>query len=694
MQPYLAIPKHSSPKIEGLDGLRALAVVAVITYHADIQHFLPGGFLGVDVFFVISGFLISSILFRELNTTGTISFLDFYARRAKRLLPALLSVLFACTLYTVWFAQDAIKALQSDLPPALLYYSNFWQLMDAQPYFEHFGRPHALQHLWSLAIEEQFYFLWPPCLLILFRYRRVLPLSLIVGTLSFCSFAWMAWLAIIHNIPYESQPERLYFGTDTHAMGLLLGAFLATIFRPGEGGAFGGGWFSHVLGGAALVYLLGCFFFLDESTGFLYRGGFASVSLATVFLIQTAARHGSLTNAIFQNCILSWLGKRSYSLYLWHWPVFVYFRPGEELPDNLFVASAVRLCLTIVLAHFTYEWIEQPIRMNRLRALGQSGQLVFAMACVAIISAFGVLFLTSSHLTSSKTTAAAPVAQAAAEAPHVSTAGGGEGLPSNVPTVSPANPMTFISKGHEPSGYNMELTDVRITALGDSVMLGAQQVLTHRLPISYLDAKVGRQGSDLLKLVKEIGGTKAVSDTVLIHIGTNGYIYEQNLKQIVQLFQDKKKLVFINVHANRRWTDDNNALLKKYQELHKNITLIDWNAISENHPEYFVKDGIHLTGSGMTAYANIIRLALGVPDMPNPTKAFVVRGGGTTPAKTVVARTIPANAVVAVEMPARKLVLPQADDASAPATDVVMKQDESTVSMPKDVLGTSRKNSN
>lgn len=681
IQPYPSIQQNLSQRIEGLDGLRALAVVAVITYHADIKHFLRGGFLGVDVFFAISGFLITSLLLRELETSGTISFPGFYIRRAKRLFPALLGVLFICTLYTIGFAQDAIKALQSDLLPALLYYSNFWQLMDAQPYFEHFGRPHALQHLWSLAIEEQFYILWPICLFILFRLRKVLPLPLIIGTFSACSIAWMAWLAIVNDIPYEAASERLYFGTDTHAMGLLLGALLASISRPNDEATYKSRWFCHVLGTTALVYLIACFFFLDESIGFLYRGGFASVALATLFLIHSAAQHGSLVNVIFDSRVLAWLGKRSYSLYLWHWPVFVFLRPGEELPDNLVIATLVRLCVTIILAHFSYEFIEQPFRMYKFRTLGRSGKLAITMACLSMAFAFGVLFLPPQQLAAPTITTNPPVVQDSHENHPVTTTVEDSGTQAKAVTTPAVNPNVFISQGHTPAGYNMELTEVRITALGDSVMLGAQAALTHRLPISYMDAKVGRQGSDLLKLVKEIKDTKSVSDTVLIHIGTNGYIYEQNLKQILDIFKNKKRLIFINVHADRRWTDDNNALLKKYQKLHENMTLIDWNAISENHPEYFVKDGIHLTGPGMMAYTEIIRLALGVPNMSNPTKAVVVRTASTL-VKPSVAKSIPAMTDIAMEIPANKMKLPQSNGASAPSADGTIKpQEESGLKM-------------
>lgn len=631
MQNHLNTSHHPRAKVEGLDGLRALAVMAVIIYHADIEHFLPGGFLGVDVFFVLSGFLITRLLFKELEASGTISLAHFYIRRTRRLLPALLCVLSASALYTVWFARDAISALQSDLLPALLYFSNFWQLVDAQPYFERFGRPHALQHLWSLAIEEQFYLLWPPLLMLLYRCRRAVPLPLVVGGLAACSAAWMALLAYVYNVPFEHPPERLYFGTDTHAMGLLLGAMLAS-FADSKGQAGrGGGWLSQLLGSTALAYLLSCFFFLDESSGFLYRGGFASVSLATLLLIQSASHHGSLTNVIFRNSMLDWLGKRSYSLYLWHWPIFVYFRPGEELPDNLLVATLIRLGVTLLLAQLTYHLIEQPIRIHGLRAFGRFARPVFGMASIALMAAFFTLLLSQAPREAESESAMGQSNNGVIAMPDiVHEASEPVSALAALADVQSSTQMgttdTMVTTQTEADGMQEgPAAALRITALGDSVMLGAQQVMTQRLPISYLNAKVGRQGSDLLKLVKQIGSSKVVSDTVLIHIGTNGYIYEQNLQQLLQLLRDKKKLVFVNVHANRRWTEENNALLRKYRVLSDNMVVVDWNAISARHPEYFVKDGIHLTGKGMAAYVEVIRSALGVAVEQSPVKTNVAR---------------------------------------------------------------------
>lgn len=292
--------RHSQ-YIEGLDGIRAVAVIAVIIFHADIDSFLRGGFLGVDVFFVLSGFLITSLIFCELKNTGSIDFKGFYASRARRLLPALLTVLFASAVYTTCFAPDATKALANDITPALLYYSNIWQLIDAQPYFEQFGRPHALQHLWSLAIEEQFYLIWPPLALLFFRLKKKISSTAVIGLLGIAATAWTWWLADYYSIPYENKPERLYFGTDTHAMGLLVGACLASFFRPENHKERPSQLVSDLSSVLALACLLIAFVVLDESSGFLYRGGFAVISILTALLIIGSSRHGSLANILLQH---------------------------------------------------------------------------------------------------------------------------------------------------------------------------------------------------------------------------------------------------------------------------------------------------------------------------------------------------------------------------------------------------------
>lgn len=437
----------------------------------------------------------------------------------------------------------------------------------------------------------------------------------------------MAYLAYLLKIPYDNKPERLYLCTDTHATGLLFGAFLAACYRhrPSR--------FPHhplasklrsTLGITALIYLIICFFFLKDSSQFLYRGGFASVSLATIFLILATSQHGSLLNLLFHSPIMEWIGKRSYNLYLWHWPVFVYFRAGEELPDNIAASFLIRLGLTLLLSEATYQFIEQPIRTSKTQAFNSfSTKLHATIVSVAFIAGLGLLYFHEGGTVQPQLTAIRSESpeQINVQQVVVTAMTASEAIPTSTLAMSSVilSPTTSDLISSE-AASNLDLTDTKIFALGDSVMLGARPVLIRKLPIISFDAVVGRQGSDLLKLVKRLGGENKLTNTILIHIGTNGYIYEQNLEQILQILHSAKRIVFINVHASRRWSDDNNDLLRKEYNKNKKITLVDWHAAAEGHPEYFVKDGIHLTLKGMGAYAELVRVTLGLPNIADGTQ--------------------------------------------------------------------------
>ncbi len=639
--------------IQGLDGIRALAVLAVIFFHADIHHFVGGGFLGVDVFFTLSGFLITSLLLAELKKNNGIDFLRFYIRRFKRLLPALYALLLLASIYTYIFAPDAIEALRRDIPAALLYYSNLWQLLDQQSYFEGFGRPHALQHLWSLAIEEQFYIVWPVLLLLLYRLRRVLPLFVSIAALALASAAWMWWLAEARQIPIAAAPERLYLASDTHVHGLLFGALLASFYRPNT---LRQAWQTKMvalLGGVALLYLLLALWFLTEAEPFLYRGGFVGVAFATMLLIVSASSPNQPINYLFKNKGLDWIGKRSYALYLWHWPVFVYLRPGEELSSNIYLAFAIRLALTFVLAELSYRWVEQPIRRARWRDLRWPRRSAYGLGLSLMAAAIAVLYMPRNlHFLPMPEQDIMPIAsdaevlaQAAAGKRHaVSAMSHSLAIVAPAPeegqaALGPSSAVSFVDldaqseqvldeAAQQFGAYQLEADAVwqaqtgaaplvqvsAITALGDSVMLGARPALARRLPISYMDAQVGRQASGLLKVLREMKAKQAISPLVLIHIGTNGYIYEANLRKILGLLEDAEKVLLINIFADRRWAADNNALLQRFALEYPNVEVLDWESRASAHPEYFVKDGVHLNSAGMAAYADMVHGRLNLPE--------------------------------------------------------------------------------
>ncbi len=345
--------------LPGLDGLRALAILAVLVYHADLV-WLPGGFLGVEVFFVVSGYLITLLLRNEYRKHGAISFGNFWRRRARRLLPALFVMLAAVLVWMVAFLPDEVATIRGDVVAALTYITNWYLIAAQKSYFETIGRPSLLQHLWSLAVEEQFYLLWPlvfAFLLVRLKTRGALLVLMLGATLS---ALWMG--ALYHP---DTDPSRVYYGTDTRAFGLLIGAALAFVWSPqtSETKRARRHWLLDGVGFLAFLGIGAAFLSMDEFNPFLYQGGMLLVSVATAFLIAAVVHPKSpALGPLLSIGILQWIGLRSYSLYLWHWPVFMLTRP--QLDTTLEGASLLgfRFALTFLLAEISFRLIESPIR--------------------------------------------------------------------------------------------------------------------------------------------------------------------------------------------------------------------------------------------------------------------------------------------------------------------------------------------
>src|SRR5215216_3066952 len=374
-------PEVRLPYSPGLDGLRALAVIAVLLYHADLA-FIPGGFLGVEVFFVISGYLITALLLAEWQRRGRIDLKNFWIRRARRLLPALYVLLIVCLAYAVVFLPGEVAGLRGDVVAAVGYVTNWYLILGHESYFEAVGRPSLLKHLWSLAVEEQFYLIWPPVLAFglaigatRLRYRRVLILALGGATAAAVAMALLYQPGV--------DPSRIYYGTDTRVSGLLIGATLAFLWMPRPSPEetnfhrnFGSGRFRRrwswillldVVGIAALGALIWFCLHLGEFQPFLYRGGLVAVALATAALIAAIAHpQARVGSRLLAWRPLRWIGERSYGIYLWHWPVFMVTRPDLDVPFDGVPLLALRLGATVVLADLSYRFVETPIRRGAL----------------------------------------------------------------------------------------------------------------------------------------------------------------------------------------------------------------------------------------------------------------------------------------------------------------------------------------
>ena len=354
--------------LPGLDGVRALAVIGVLLYHADLT-WIRGGFLGVDVFFVLSGFLITSLILEEYDRTDGIDFRRFYLGRARRLLPALVLLLAVVAVASAFFYRDAAAQVRSDTIASIFYVNNWWYIFNDQSYFEFMGRPPLLKHLWSLAVEEQFYLIWPLIAFLVMRKAGRRGVRLTALALAMLSTFWLIWLSSTNGYPEYADPSRAYFGTDSHAMGLLIGAALATFWRPGRlpaklprGGL-------AILAGTGIAALLGVvwfFLFVGEFTPWMYRGGFLVLALLVALLIAMASHPGSPLGGWMGTQPWRYVGQRSYGLYLWHWPIFMLTRPNLDMPLDGLPLLAFRLALTFGIAELSFRFLEMPIRRGAI----------------------------------------------------------------------------------------------------------------------------------------------------------------------------------------------------------------------------------------------------------------------------------------------------------------------------------------
>ena len=617
------------PQLPAIDGMRGIAVLLVIAYHLGWKSF-PGGFLGVEVFFVVSGYLITSLIVAELRDNRYLDIGGFWARRLRRLLPALFLLLGFLAIATPIVASDGVNRLRSDMPWSLLYLANWWQIFAERSYFEASAAPDLLQHLWSLAIEEQFYLLWPPVVAALYvrlpRARWMLPVVSSVG-------AALSVVAMITMFSPDRDPSRVYYGTDTRASALLIGATLAFVWNadvskrvinlpPRLVDAAG------VL--AAVVLALA----VTRYNGFdppVYEGGFLLVSAATVLLIVAGSTTGSVMGAALSLRFLRAIGERSYGLYLWHWPIFQLTRPGADVPIDGWRLTAVRLVLVAIAAEVSWRLVERPLRRPRTSGRGlaarryRRAELVLAVAMPMLVVPYLVggrppVDILESVASPGSGLGSQPTGgdpESATTEPPVSAAPttvtpdtAPDPAAPTVPidpvgstTVVPAPPST--DPGLDPAGVpTVPGADVLI--VGDSVVVGAASALVEQLPGADIDAVVGRQLRDAADLVRQLRDAGRLRPVVVVHLGNNGSATGDQLDRLMQELSSAERVVFVTANAPRPWRDTVNDRFNDLAGKYDNVRVVDWNAVVSSESGLVGDDGVHLPPAGARRLAEVL----------------------------------------------------------------------------------------
>ena len=627
-------------RIEGLDGLRALAIVAVLVYHLNAS-WLPGGFLGVDVFFVVSGFLITTLLVREHESTGRVRLSQFWVRRARRLLPALVLCVVTSVLIARAVSQDLLVDIGREILGALTFSTNWVEITAGTSYFDQTA-PQLFMNFWSLAVEEQFYLVWPLLTLALLAVSSRVRVGAAVAV-GLGSSLLMAAL-----FSPGSDGTRVYYGTDTHVMGLMAGAALAFAWAsprlaprvaPSRWGRFGP--YAVPL---ALLVLLAEMALLDEQSTWTFRGGILLASLATAVLVMGVVERrpgGPRPVArVMRHPALGWVGARSYSVYLWHWPVILLVALDNPSAPGTVSHLLTRLwcvLVTVALADLTFRFVETPFRTLGFRgvavALGRGvseltlrGRRVVAAVVAVLALATGVIVLTAPDQSQTAQMLAQNEASADQQAPP-------SGAPSTAPSGAPSTPSTpgatAPSASATPSGASATKASFampsgpELDAYGDSIMVGSLQALRYYFPGIRIDAKSNRRWSDGLAQVRARGSDNRRA--VILAFGTNAGVDEDAVKQVLDTLGPKRMVVLVNIMAPFSRVDSDNATLELVARGRSNVVVADWADAIRAHPDQVQSDRIHPTITGAHLFSKTVRQALADLSERNTGKKVVLK---------------------------------------------------------------------
>ena len=583
----------SSPKnqtrsnyIPSIDGLRTLAVAAVLLYHLGVK-WIPGGFLGVDLFFVISGYVITRLILDSIEGINGLDLKEFYWARARRLFPGLLAVVIVSIIISAIFAPDAIHRLLSDAPFVLTGTNNWHLVALHQDYFAANGRPPLLQHTWSLAVEAQFYAIWPLILYFIWRKygRKNVAKAALLIALSSGLALFLFSIRVDNNS--SSKVSHIYFGTDTHSLGLFLGSALAVSWIPRNLTANISQRAQDFIDGIGLVGLFGLlctFLFINESNATLYRLAFPLAGIFGCATIISLVHPASRFAPILSSKPMIWIGERSYGIYLWHWVIFQITRPSIDLAAaSASALNAARILLVLACADISLRYLEIPIRrqviQNWVRGIKyrtkrtQKHHKIFLATCITLIS---LLTVSSASAAWYRNNHAAKIIK--------------KDTPLSEVTISAANNGIWLT--------------------GDSIILGVKTRLAQKKSLSLVNARVGRQIGELIDVVKA-DAPQVPNSVIVLDVGNNNALVKADLVTLMELIKHQPKIILVNTAVPRAWREENDRLIQEVAANYPQVKLIDWNSISNNHPEFFAPDGVHLNENGNNVYAAAILEALG-----------------------------------------------------------------------------------
>lgn len=572
--------------IPAIDGLRAVAVIAVMLYHLGFS-WIPGGFLGVDLFFVISGYVITRLLLDSIQRSGGLDLRAFYKARIRRLFPPLVFMIFMTVIYIGIWAPETMRRFVSDSPFALLGGMNWWLVFRHTDYFDTISRPPLLQHTWSLGVEAQFYLIWPLILLLVLRQfgkAKIPGAALFIAAISGIALLLVSFEVDAAN---ASQVSHVYFGTDTHSIGLFLGAALAVSWVPQnlqEQVNRRAQDFIDGIGVFGFVGLLGTFLLVNENDPTLYKLAFPLAGLFGCAILTSIVHPASRFAPVLSSKVAVWIGERSYAIYLWHWVVFQLTRPAVDLEGSTWALYTLRILVVFALADISLRLVELPVRSGLVeywfKGMKYRTKNVQRRQKSTVVASILLLILGTSYISAnaiSQSDKEMAIIKQQLEQP-----------------IKPSQPAATQAGG--------------LWVTGDSVILGIHYELDARSHIAIINARVGRQASELIEVMRA-DKANAPDSTVIFNLGNNNKLTSDQVLAVFEEVKNQPRIIVVNTAVPRGWRDENNALIAQYAALY-GATVIDWATISAGHPEYFAPDGVHLVPAGVRAYVDAITATL------------------------------------------------------------------------------------
>lgn len=607
-------------QVKGLDGLRGLAVLAVVIYHffGDI---LPGGYLGVDLFFVLSGFLITSLLVREYRVNNTISLKDFWIRRFRRILPAALVTLFIVTAIVTAIGGDIAVGIREQFLGTLFFVNNWTQIATSQSYFAE-NEVQVFAHYWSLAVEEQFYIIWPLVTLGIFvftqrrlrRSPRRIPM-LVTALLAVLSAAAMALLFT----PGE-DPTRVYYGTDTHAFGLLIGAFLSLAVTSTRNDPRVDSWPSAgkfearaagAIGALALIGYVIQLLFMGDDLAVTYQGGLLLTSVLGVLMIWGVIRETGPLTWVFRTNVMRWLGQRSFSLYLWHWPVIMILRAlfdADGHMDHKWILGLVAVPIALLISEISYQHVENPFRRRGYKQTWKDywasrpsfheineGFKKVAWPVVPLLVVACVGGVVYGVVNSNDKTA---LEQELDQLQRMNQEANKGKAPATATPPPPKEKKATAVQGKD------------ITAVGDSVMLAASEALNTNYPGIYIDADVSRHYTAGLEVLQQLNDSGQLRKNVFLGFGTNGSAFPGQLEEMINLIGPDRQIFMAIPYGDREWMAQSRQEVLDAAKTHDNVYIADWCGHAQSHQDLLFEDGVHPMPEGAQEYAKSFDEAL------------------------------------------------------------------------------------